>query len=68
MSKPNKKEDQLVEIDHLIANYQRQSCMLQLEIFKLELKKEKLMDKIILQSVKQSVKEKIATSIANKND
>ncbi len=64
MSKPNKTEDQLVEIDHLIANYQRQSCMLQLEIFKLELKKEKLMDKIVL----QSVKEKIAASIANRND
>ena len=64
MSKLKKNEEQLEEIDHLIANYQRQLSMLELEILKLELKKEKLMDKIIL----QSVKEKIATSIANKND
>ncbi len=64
MSKLKQNEEQLEEIDHLIANYQRQLSMLKLEIFKLELKKEKLMDKIIL----QSVKEKIATSIANKND
>jgi hypothetical protein len=64
MSKPNKSSEQLVEIDLSIANYQKQLRMLQVEILKLELKKEKLRDKIILQSVKS----KIATSVANKND
>ena len=44
---------QIAEIDHLIANYQVQLKMLQVEILKLELKKEKLMDKIILQSLTQ---------------
>ncbi len=62
MSKPKKSSEKLFEINHLIANYQVQLKMLQVEIFKLELKKEKLMDKIFL----QSVKEKIATSKTNK--
>ncbi len=62
MSKPKKSEEQLVEIENLIANYQKQLRILQVEILKLELKKEKLMDKIILQSVKS----KIATSKTNK--
>ena len=53
---------QIAEIDHLIANYQVQLKMLQVEILKLELKKEKLMDKIILQSLKA----KIATSRKNR--
>ena len=53
MSKLKQNEEQLEEIDHLISNYQRQLSLLELEIFKLELKKEKLMDKIILQSVKE---------------
>ncbi len=64
MSKPKKSEEQLVEIENLIANYQKQLRILQVEILKLELKKEKLMDKIFLQSLKS----RIATSMANKND
>jgi hypothetical protein len=62
MSRPNKSSEKLVEIDYLIANYQKQLSRLQVEILKLELKKEKLRDQIIL----QSVKEKIATSRAAK--
>jgi hypothetical protein len=62
MSRPNKSEQQLVEIDYLIANYQKQLSRLQVEILKLELKKEKLRDQIILQSVKS----KIVTSMATK--
>ncbi len=64
MSKPKKNEEQLVEIDKAIANYQRLLSTVQVEILKLELKKEKLMDKIFLQSLKS----RIATSMANKNN
>ncbi len=64
MSKPKKNEEQLIEIDKAIANYQRLLSITQVEILKLELKKEKLMDKIFLQSLKS----RIATSMANKND
>ncbi|MDJ0577629.1 MAG: hypothetical protein QNJ65_21025 [Xenococcaceae cyanobacterium MO_234.B1] len=64
MSKPKKNEEQLIEIDKAIANYQRLLSIVQVEILKLELKKEKLMDKIFLQSLKS----RIATSMANKND
>ncbi len=53
---------QIAEIDLRIANYQVQLKMLKVEILKLELKKEKLMDKIILQSLKA----KIATSRKNR--
>ena len=53
---------QIAEIDHLIADYQVQLKMLKVEILKLELKKEKLMDKIILQSLKA----KIATRLKNR--
>ena len=53
---------QITEIDLRIANYQVQLKMLKVEILKLELKKEKLMDKIILQSLKA----KIATSRKNR--
>ncbi len=53
---------QIAEIDQRIANYQVQLKMLKVEILKLELKKEKLMDKIILQSLKA----KIATSRKNR--
>ena len=53
---------QIAEIDNLIASYQVQLKMLKVEILKLELKKEKLMDKIILQSLKA----KIATSRKNR--
>ncbi len=62
MSKPKKSSEKLFEINHLIANYQVQLKMLKVEILKLELKKEKLMDKIILQSLKA----KIATSRKNR--
>ncbi len=48
-------EHQLAEIDNLIANYQVQLKMLQVEILKLELKKEKLMDRVILQSLKAKI-------------
>ncbi len=64
MSKPKKNEEQLIEIDKAIANYQRLLSIVQVEILKLELKKEKVMDKIFLQSLKS----RIATSMANKND
>ncbi len=47
---------QIAEIDHLIADYQVQLKMLKVEILKLELKKEKLMDKIILQSLRDRAK------------
>ncbi len=53
---------QIAEIDLRIANYQVQLKMLKVEILKLELKKEKLMDKIILQSLKA----KIATRRQNR--
>jgi len=46
---------QIAEIDHLIANCQVQLKMLQVEILKLELKKEKLMDRVILQSLKAKI-------------
>ena len=42
MFKPKKNEEQLVEIDKAIANYQRLVSTVQVEILKLELKKEKL--------------------------
>ncbi len=53
---------QIAEIDHLIADYQVQLKMLKVEILKLELKKEKLRDKIVLQSLKA----KIATRLKNR--
>ena len=48
-------ELQLSEIDDSLANYQVQLSMLQVEILKLELKKEKLKDKIIFQSLKAKI-------------
>ena len=48
-------ELQLAEIDDSLANYQVQLSMLQVEILKLELKKEKLKDKIIFQSLKTKI-------------
>ena len=47
MSKPNKSSEQLVEIDNSIASYHKQLKMLQVEILKLELKKEKLMEHML---------------------
>ena len=64
MSKLKKIEHQLIEIDHKIANCQRQFSLLQVEILKLELKKEKLMDKIILQSVKEKIAKNVATKMS----
>ena len=55
MSKPKKLEAQLAEIDHSIANYQKQLTIVQVEIFKLELKKEKLMHRVFLQSLKSQI-------------
>ena len=55
MSKPNQSEEQLVEIDKAIANYQKQLKMLQVEMLKLELKNEKLRDQIFLQSLKSKI-------------
>ena len=57
----NNIELQLAEIDDSLANYQVQLSRLQVEILKLELKKEKLKDKIIFQSLKT----KIATRLPN---
>ena len=48
-------ELQLAEIDDSLANYQVQLSMLQVEILKLELKKEKLKDQIIFQSLKTKI-------------
>ena len=53
MSQQKKIEDQLAEIEDLIAAYQTKSRILQVEILKLELKKEKLQDKIIFQQLKK---------------
>ncbi len=53
MSQKKSIEDQLAEIDDLIAAYQKKSQILQVEILKLELKKEKLQDKIIFQQLKE---------------
>lgn len=58
MSKSSNSSEQLVEIDNLIANYQKNLRMLRVEILKLELKKEKLMEKIILQSLKSEIAKK----------
>ena len=52
MSKHQKIEEQLVEINRSIADYQKQLTRLQVQILKLELKKEKLRDKIIIQQLK----------------
>ena len=48
-------EHQLAEIDHTLANCRTQLSLLQVEILKLELKKEKLKDKIIFQSLKAKI-------------
>ncbi len=48
-------ELQLSEIDDSLANYQVQLSRLMVEILKLELKKEKLKDKIIFQSLKAKI-------------
>ena len=48
-------EHQLAEIDHSLANCRTQLSMLQVEILKLELKKEKIKDKIIFQSLKAKI-------------
>ncbi|ELS01765.1 hypothetical protein Xen7305DRAFT_00014700 [Xenococcus sp. PCC 7305] len=53
MFKKNNIKDQLAEIDDLIVTYQTKSQLLQVEILKLELKKEKLQDKIIYQKLKE---------------
>ncbi len=65
MSKPKKLEVQLAEINHSIANYQKQLTIIQVEIFKLELKKEKLMDSVFLQSVKSQIAEKKNSTMDN---
>ena len=51
----NNIENQLAEIDHSIANCRTRLSKLQVEILKLELKKEKLKDKIIFQSLKTKI-------------
>ncbi len=53
MSQQTKIENQLAEINDLIAAYQTKSRVLQVEILKLELKKEKLQDKMIFQQLKK---------------
>ena len=45
----------MTSLDHSIANCKTQLSMLQVEILKLELKKEKLKDKIIFQSLKAKI-------------
>ena len=51
MSQPKNIDNQLAEIDDLIAAYQKESQILQVKILKLQLKKEKLQDKIIYQKL-----------------
>ena len=53
MSQQTKIENQLAEINDLIAAYQTKSQVLQVEILKLELKKEKLQDTMIFQQLKK---------------
>ncbi len=53
MSKPKNIEEQLAEIDNLIAAYKIKSRILEVEILKLELKREKMKDKIIYQQLKE---------------
>ena len=53
MSQQTRIENQLAEINDLIAAYQTKSRVLQVEILKLELKKEKLQDKMIFQQLKK---------------
>lgn len=65
MSKPKKLEVQLAEINHSIANYQKQLTIIQVEIFKLELKKEKLMDSVFLQSVKSQIAKRKNSTMDN---
>ena len=55
MSQPKNIDYQLAEIDDLIAAYQTKSRIMQVEILKLELKKEKLQDKIIYQQLKEKL-------------
>ena len=55
MSQPKNIDDQLAEIDDLIAAYQTKLRIVQVEILKLELKKEKLQDKIIYQQLKEKL-------------
>ena len=55
MSQPKNVEHQLIEIDHYLTNCRTQLSRLMVEILKLELKKEKLEDKMILQSLKAKI-------------
>ncbi len=55
MSQLKNVEHQLIEIDHSLANCRTQLSRLMVEILKLELKKEKLKDKIIFQSLKAKI-------------
>ena len=52
MSQSKNIDAQLAEIDVLINAHQKKSQILQVEILKLKLKKEKLEDKIIYQKLK----------------
>ncbi len=60
MSKSKKLEAQLAEVDHSIANYQKQLTILQVEIFKLELKKEKLIEQASFQLLKSQITKRAA--------
>ena len=53
MSKPKKNQEQLEEMELGRTNYHSQFSRLQLEIFKLELKPEKLREQIIFQFLKE---------------
>ena len=60
MSKPRKTEHKLFQ-NHSMNNYQQNLSTLQVESLKLELKQEKLRDKIVY----QSIKDKIVKSLFN---
>ena len=55
MSKLKKGKESIVSIDWLKDNYHQHPCMQRLEIFKEQLKQEKLSDKIFYQSIKKQI-------------
>lgn len=63
MSKPRKTEHKLFQKNYLIGNYQQNLSTLQLENLKLELKQEKLRDKIVYQSIKDKIEKSLFNEV-----
>ena len=55
MSELQTEKERMVSIDWLKDNYQQHPCMQRVEIFKEQLKQEKLEDKILYQSIKEEI-------------